>query len=121
MLRTLLIAGAAIGLSACATGTEAARADGRDCFHADEVSGYSVIDDHHVGIRVGANRNYVLETNWNVRGLDWGNAIALRSDMSWICTGENLGVRVTGGDPVRTYWIQSVSRGPDRGAEASGD
>jgi hypothetical protein len=122
MLRTCLIAGAAFTLSAflgaCATDTtQTTRADGRDCFHADQVSGYSVVDDHHVAVSVGANRNYILETNWNARDLDWGTALVLQSDMSWICAGDNLGVRITGGDPVRTYWIRSVARGPDDAAQ----
>lgn len=102
-------------LAACAS-TETASteaANGSDCFRAEMVSGYSVIDNSHIGIKVGASRDYVLTTMWNARDLDWTHAIAIRSSTGRICTGNGLGVEIVGGDPQRTYPISSIARAPD--------
>ena len=114
--RTVLLAAAAAGLAACATEQSASMtpAEGRDCFRAQSVSGYSAVDENSVRIRVGASRSYTMHTNWNVNDLDWTQAIALRSDSSWICTGNVFGqVEVTGGSLGRTYPIQTITRDPD--------
>lgn len=103
-------------LAACAS-TEPANTQtadgGSDCFRAEMVSGYSVIDNNHIGIRVGASRDYVLTTMWNARELDWTHAIAIRSSTGRICTGNGLGVEIVGGDPQRNYPISSIARVPD--------
>ncbi len=102
-------------LAACAT-TETANtqtADGSDCFRAEMVSGYSVIDNNHIGITVGANRDYVLTTMWNARELDWTHAIAIRSSTGRVCTGNGLGVEIIGGDPQRNYPVSLIARAPD--------
>jgi len=115
MIRSALLATAALALSACAsTATENADAtpSGRDCFRAESVSGYSVIDEHNIRVTVGASRTYTLTTTWNVNDLDWSNAIALRSPTSWVCEGRTPGVEVTGGPLQRTFPIQSVTRDP---------
>ena len=115
-VRTLLLAAAAAGLAACATAQSASMtpSEGRDCFHADSVSGFSVIDDHNVGISVGASRRYTMHTDWDVSDLDWTQAITLRSDSSWICTGNVFGqVEVTGGSLNRSFPIQTITRDPD--------
>jgi hypothetical protein len=115
-LRTVLLAAAAASLAACATEQSASTSSGeeRDCFRAQSVSGYSAVDEHSVRIRVGASRSYTMHTNWNVNDLDWTQAIALRSDNSWICTGNVFGqVEVTGGSLGRTYPIQTITRDPD--------
>ena len=110
---------AALFLSACATETEvasqqaAASADARDCFFSSNVNGFDVIDDHHVGIRVGVNRNYILTTSWNASDLNWAHAIAIRSTTGSICTGSGLGVEIIGGDPRRTYSIDAIERAPE--------
>lgn len=106
----------ALALAACAsteTGDTAAAPEGRDCFNADNVSGYTYIDNQHVGISVGANRKYILTTMFNARDLDWTQAIAIRSTTSWICTGNGLGVEVIGGNPQRNYPITAIERAPD--------
>jgi hypothetical protein len=110
-------------LAACASsgGTDASQsADGRDCFFADSVSGYNVIDDRHVGLRVGANRNYILTTNWNTRDLDWTRAIAIRTATGRVCTGNGLGVELIGGDPRRTFAVTSIERAPGDEAPPQG-
>jgi hypothetical protein len=102
-------------LAACAS-TDAAdgqSASSLDCFRSEQVSGYSVIDDHNIGLSVGASRRYVLTTGWNARDLDWTQAIALRSATGRICTGNGLGVQIIGGDPRRTYPVTQISRAPD--------
>lgn len=122
-LRSVLAATAIIGLAACATPEQSAEtpSEGRDCFRAETVSGYEVIDDHNIRVRVGPSRTYTMHTSWNVNDLDWTNALALRSDTGWICTGNTRGgVEVTGGQLHRTYPIQSVTRdAPPPGQEGS--
>ncbi|GAM98457.1 hypothetical protein U91I_02090 [alpha proteobacterium U9-1i] len=112
MTRTLLAACAALALSACATAeqTTAAAPGERDCFAADSINGYTIVDDHNVNVRVGASRVYTLTLDWNARDLDWSQAIAIRAPTSFICTGNGLGVRIVGGDPVRDYYVRSISR-----------
>lgn len=104
-------------LAACAstsTSTESQQsASSLDCFRSEQVSGYSVIDDHNVGLSVGASRQYVLTTSWNARDLDWTHAIAIRSATGRICTGNGLGVSLIGGDPQRTYPVSQIARAPD--------
>ncbi|MEZ5995034.1 MAG: DUF6491 family protein [Hyphomonadaceae bacterium] len=114
MFRTVLAAAAALSLGACATqsATETANTP-RDCFHADNVSGYSYIDANHVAVTVGANRRYILSTAFNARDLDWTQAIAIRSTSNWICTGNGLGVQIIGGQPQRNYPINGIERAPD--------
>jgi hypothetical protein len=114
-IRTVLLAAAAASLAACATEQSASTnpsAD-RDCFRANSVSGYSVIDEHNVRVRVGPSRSYTMHTNWNVNDLDWTLAIALRSDNGWVCTGNVFGqVELVGGTLGRTFPIQTVTRDP---------
>lgn len=121
MLRALAIA-AAVGLSACATPTsdEASAPEGRDCFNADSVNGFSYVDEHHVTVSVGASRKYSLTTLFNARDLDWTQAIALRSSTNWICTGNGLGVEIIGGEPRRTYPIRGIERLPDEAPPIEG-
>lgn len=115
MRRTFLALAAAAALSACATqpGDQAAAPEGRDCFNSNSVSGFSYIDENHIRVTVGANRDYILTTMFNARDLDWTQAIALRSTTSWICTGNGLGVEVIGGQMHRTYPITSIERAPE--------
>ncbi len=117
MLRMGTIATALL-LSACAATphTVSANAAERDCFFAESVSGYSVVDDHNVRVNVGASRAYILSTNWNARDLDWTQTIAIRSTLGRICTGNGLGVDIIGGDPRRTYPITSIARAPEEPA-----
>jgi hypothetical protein len=88
-------------LAACASTDPGAprTASTTDCFNSEQVNGYSVIDNNHVGLSVGASRQYVLTTMWNARDLDWTHAIAIRSSTGRICTGNGLGVELIGGDP----------------------
>ncbi len=121
MVRYTLFA-AALALAACATpqdsASNSASPAGRDCFNSNSVSGYSYIDNQHVGINVGANRRYVLTTMFNARDLDWTQAIALRSSNGWVCTGNGVGVEVIGGDPRRTYPITAITRAADEAPNA---
>jgi uncharacterized protein DUF6491 len=119
-MRTLIIA-SLMGLAACSTSmtahdehTATADAAARDCFLASSVNGYSYVNEHTVRVTVGANRHYLLGTTWNAQDLNWTEAIALRSRGSdWICTGNGLGVEVTGGRPRQTYPITSITREPE--------
>lgn len=112
-MRTFVLAlASALALGACATegGAQSATVD-RDCFFASQVSGYTVVDDHNVQVRAGTGL-YVLTTLFNARQLDWSQAIALRSATGSICTGTTPGVDIIGGEPVRTYPVQSIARVP---------
>lgn len=122
-----LAACAALALGACAAtaadeATAAAAAAGaadRDCFATANISSYSVVDDHHVKLRVGASREYVLTLDWNARDLDWTHSIAVTSSpSSFICTGNGIGVRVVGGDPPRNYLVNAITRAPAEPAAA---
>jgi hypothetical protein len=114
-MRILIIAAALAALAGCATQTASNEpgAD-RDCFSARSVSSYSVVDDHNIRVRVGPSRSYTLSTTWNVNDLDWTTALALQSDNGWICTGNVRGqVEVHGGQPPRSFPIDTVTRDPD--------
>lgn len=110
-----LVGATVLALAACTT-SETARNDpaaGSDCFRAEQASGYEVIDDHNIRVRVGPSRSYTLHTTWNANDLDWTNRLALRSDNGWICTGNALGrVEVTGGHMNSTYPINTITRDP---------
>lgn len=118
MLRTLFIA-AALGLTACASSTPdttqsaSASNEGRDCFRSGDVNGYNYVDEHHVKLSVGASRDYILTTTWNARDLNWTQAVAIHSTTGWICTGNGLGIELSGGQPHRTYPITGIERAPE--------
>lgn len=121
-MRQILAATAALALAGCASppaNEPAAAPAGRDCFWADAVNGYEYVDEHNVIVRVGANRRYVLGTEWNARDLNWEHAIAIRSATSWICTGNGLGVEIIGGEPRRHYPVNSIARALDQQAPAA--
>lgn len=110
-------------LAACAT----SEADGgaqavssNDCFRSADARGFNVIDNTHIGLSVGANRDYVLTTMWNARDLDWTQRIGIRSATGRICVGNGLGVELIGGDPHRTYPVVSIERAPDEEPAAQG-
>jgi hypothetical protein len=113
MLRTSLIALATFAIAGCATDAATETAD-RDCFPARSVNGYEVIDDYHVMVTAGANRNYIMTTLFNARDLDWTQSLALRSQTGFICTGNGLGVELIGGNQLQQrYPIQSIERAPE--------
>ena len=103
-------------LAACASTESSGQhtaSSSSDCFRAEQVNGYDVVDNNHVRISVGANRHYILTTLWNSRDLDWTHAIAIRSSTGRICTGNGLGIQLIGGDPSRTYPVSEIARAPD--------
>lgn len=122
-MRTILTALIALWTLAACASSDVAQTDaasGNDCFRGEEVRGFNVIDNTHIGFRVGANRNYILTTMWNARDLDWTQAIAIRSSTGRICTGNGLGVELIGGEPRRTYPVVSIERAPgDEAIEGS--
>lgn len=115
MLRILTAIGL-VAATACAPTMQTAAMDSRDCFYADNVSGWRVIDDDTIAVSVGANRNYALETFSDADQLRWDMAIKLESDTGFICTGDGpTGVEVHGLDPNfhRTWLVTDVARLPD--------
>ncbi|HRO04521.1 MAG TPA: DUF6491 family protein [Terricaulis sp.] len=117
MLRPLLLAAAALALTACsssgASDTHASTtAPAQDCFRNDDIFGYGVIDDHNIDVRA-RGRHYIFTTDWNARDLDWTQAIAIRSSTGWICVGNGLGVEIIGGEPQRRFPVSSITRKPE--------
>ncbi len=101
-------------LAACASGggSETQTSSSTDCFRSEQARGFSVVDNTHIKLSVGANRDYILTTMWNARDLDWTQAIAIRSATGRICVGNGLGVDLIGGEPRRTFPIVSIERAP---------
>lgn len=121
--KILVLAAAATGLAACTTADTAsnAAAGERDCFRSESVNGYEIIDDHNIRVRVSTNRTYTLTTSWNASDLDWSNAIALRSNTGWICTGNVRGdVEITGGPLARTFPVDTITRDPQPPSDQQG-
>lgn len=113
----------ALLLTACVTpSSETAQAtrNGRDCFAGSSVSGYNYVDPNHVRLIVGPHRKYIMTTTWDARDLDWGTHVAIHSTSNWICTGNGLGVEVSGGTPRRVYPITSIDREPEPPAPVQG-
>lgn len=108
-MNRISIAIAALALTACA-GTPAP--SGRECFKAERASGFTLVDDHTLHIRVGASRNYALTTRSSLRDLDFERAIALRArPAGWVCVGTNPGAEIIGGEPFERTWIvETVTR-----------
>ena len=113
MLRFGLFASAALLLAACASTETQTAAAGRDCFRDEQVHGFNVVDRSTVQINVGANRRYLLTTNWQTSNLNFSEHIAIRSSTGYICTGNGLGVELVGGEPQQAYPIVSIARAPD--------
>ncbi len=114
-LRALVIGAATLALGACATNDQMASEDRGDCFRAASVNSWGIVDNNHVRVTVGANRNYILTTAGNANSLDWSRVVALEGP-SYICTGEPIGVAITGGQPVRSLIVTHVAREPDMNA-----
>lgn len=114
-MRKLTVLFCALAAAACTqTGAGMSGEDnGRDCFNANTIAGYNLVDNRTIEVQVGASRRYLLRTNFNANDLDWTQRIAVRSSTGWICTGNGLGVEVSGGDPVRHYPIVGIERVPD--------
>ncbi len=99
---------------------ESASPGGRDCFHADSVTGFTPRNDEAVDIRVGASRHYRLELSGYCPGVDWSHQILLRTrgGSSFICRGMDAEIIAPnpGLGPQRC-WVSEVRRlsGPQVG------
>ena len=124
MIRTLLLAGAALLTASCATTEQTASGEAaadRDCFHASSVSGFSVIDPHTVRIEAGPSRAYALTLMSEARELNFNERIGLESDQNWICAGNGLGVQVHSLDRnfPRSWPVTAIARLPDESPPAA--
>lgn len=116
----LLLSGTAIAQSNDQGASVMRPGDGRDCFRADGVRRYSVVDDHSVRVRFTRARTYTLTTSENASDLDFGRQLRLESDTGWVCTGDVQGaVFIRGGDMGNTYGIDTVTRDPYPPPEAA--
>jgi hypothetical protein len=84
----------------------------RDCFRNVEVSGYGVLDENRIRVRIRGGREYYLSINRHTRDLDWNHAISIQSTLSFICVGDGDGVRLVGGDPPLHYAVTRIERAP---------
>lgn len=81
---------AVLVLGGCAAqpSRELAAQDNRKCFYADNVNGFTAVDDDTVNLRVGANDVYQLELLGPCPDVDWSLKIGIQSrGSSWICSG----------------------------------
>lgn len=113
MLRFVLLAGA-LALSACASpgATAPANRAERDCFRNVDVSGYELVDEHHVLLRINSQRRYIVTTQANTRNFDFTNEIAIRSRTSFVCVGDPVGVELIGGRPPFPFRVTDIQRAP---------
>lgn len=111
---------AAVALAACSStgsgggyGSASANSGGphEDCFRANEVTGYGVVDEHRVRLSVGT-RDYIFTIVQNSRDLDWNHAISVRSITNFICTGNGTGVQLMGGEPPVPTQVTLIERAP---------
>jgi len=113
-MRLVIIAAALAMATACASATDVAEGPapaGRDCFRNDDVSGFGIIDDDTLSVRVLGNRNYSVSAHRIGRDLRFEQDVALRSRTGWICTGATPDLDVFGGGIVpRRYLVRSVER-----------
>ncbi len=121
-LQSRLIVLAAIALGAASAGVAAATeenttvmdpGEGRDCFRADSLRRYAIVDDHTIRVRFSPRRSYTLATSEDASDLRWGRQLRLSSDTGWVCAGDVRGaVFITGGDMGNRYGVDTVSRDP---------
>lgn len=85
---------AAVVLGAVAVGCapkpapEMAAVDGRQCFYADRISGFTAVSDRTVNVGVGVSEVYRFELFAPCPDVDWASRIAVVSHASsWICSG----------------------------------
>jgi hypothetical protein len=113
-MRLVILAAALAMVTACASATDVAEGPapaGRDCFRSDDVSGFNIMDDDTLRIRVLANRNYSVSANQIGRDLRFEQGVTLRSRTGWICTGDTPDLDVFGhGIVPRRYLVRSVER-----------
>lgn len=117
-MKIALIAALALGACSSASGgygnSSSASTSGHgphdDCFRSSEVTGYGVVDEHHVRLSVGT-RDYIFTIVGNSRDLDWNHAISVRSITTFICTGNGTGVQLMGGEPPVPTQVTMIERG----------
>ncbi len=114
MVRSIIVAATALALGACATQTADSHAPGGDCFRAENINGFSTVDDHNVKISVGASRDYILTSLNRLTGLNFEQELVVESHTGWICTGNGLDLQLhTRGPFHQTFAITNVARAPD--------
>ena len=119
MHRNILLAGAALLMSACATPTTTTAAyvaapDGRDCFRNRDVNGYSEVDDHTLRVRISTRREYDLHTTEGYLRDQRGDlGVVLSSGSSWICTGYGFNTYISQvSPPHRRWYVDAITRVP---------
>ena len=108
---------AAIGLAGLATACapnpapETAMAEGRQCFHADRITGFRAVSDRIVNVSAGANEVYQFELFGTCPEVDWANQIAVVSrGSSWICSGLDATIIAPSSTGPQRCAVRSVTR-----------
>lgn len=110
---------ALVFLGACAeTGdpaTASTQGSDRTCFRAEQVSGFTAIDNDTVRVHVGANRVFELELFGTCHDINWSQRIGIRArgGSNWICRGidaELVVPSVIGPSRCQVSNIRQVSR-----------
>jgi hypothetical protein len=98
-------------LAAASAPADAADKPRRDCFWANDVNGYTVVDDRTVDVSVGANRVYRLTLFSDAHDIDFGHTIAIesRGGLS-ICSGLDATIIVPSTIGPRRYPVTKVRR-----------
>lgn len=120
-LAAVCLAAALMGAAAWAQtpAEDPAPAEGdRDCFRPNQMSGWRLIDNHTMRIRINGTRIYALTTDSSMRILRDDYSMALRGPSDWVCVGDGAGVEIhSTGDFRRTWFVDSVTRLPRDGAD----
>ena len=87
---TALLATSCLVAACAGTGdpaTASSQGSGRQCFRAEQVNGFTAIDDDTVRVHVGANQVYELELFGPCQDVDCAERIAIRATggSDWIC------------------------------------
>ena len=113
MHKTLLLAAAALFLSASATPVLAAtaRAQGSDCFRVRDVNNYHVINPHTLRVHISREREYDLTTDMGfLNDLNYSIHLSLHAGSHYICAGPGGDTEIRNGG--ETWGVTNISRVP---------
>ncbi len=111
-------------LAACADAGDPASASTqrseRQCFRAEQVNGFSAIDDDTVRVHVGANDVYELELFGPCQDVDWAERIAIRATggSNWICRDIDAELIVPSAIGPSQCQVSGLRKVPDEELEA---
>jgi RES domain-containing protein len=113
-----LVLAAALAAGACTAASEpqtaAASREGRQCFRAQDVNGFTARNEREVDVTVGANNVYRLELMGRCPDVDWSQTIAIEArGSSWICSGLDAELIVPTAIGPQRCPVTAIRRIPD--------